>query len=164
MWESTWAAPLRAFLQPFHVLSGDRRTTQTLEAIVQGLLTAGTTVCSQIATHAPLLGARPHAERRVRRFVRGATLTRSPDLDPPHRSATLRAHTLAALQSRALPELWVIVDGSDLRKPYATALPHLTKVRALDGDLVPGYCTRNILAITPDYRGILYQHVYSPQA
>ena len=161
MWDATWAAPLLAFLQPFHALSGDQRTTQTFDAIVQGLLTAGTTVCSQIANHAPALAACRSADRRVRRFARGETLTRSPDLDPAHLIATLRAHTLAVLQQHAPRELWVILDGSDLRKPYATALPHLTKVRALDGDLVPGYCTLNIIASIPGYRGILYQHVYS---
>lgn len=162
MWDTTWSPPLRAFLHPFHALSGDQRTSQTFDALVQGLLTAGTTVCSQIANHAPGLAARPHADRRVRRFVRRETLTRSPALDPPHLIATLRARTLAVLQQHAPREVWVILDGSDLRKPYATALPHLTKVRALDGTFVPGYCTINIIASIPGYRGILYQHVYSP--
>ena len=161
MWEATWSDPLAAFLTPFHPLMRDRRTRTTFEAIVRGLLTAGTTICAQIAAHTPLLAHARHGERRVRRFVRGESTTASPDLTPAQLTATLRARTLATLRERTPDEVWVILDGSELRKPYARALPHLDKVTALDGTLVPGYWTLNVLAVIPGYRGILYQHTYS---
>jgi hypothetical protein len=51
--------------------------------------------------------------------------------------ARLRDQTLTAL--RAAPaEVWVILDGSELRKPYAKELPYLQKVSALPGGGVPG--------------------------
>src|SRR5919206_207693 len=59
--------------------------------------------------------------------------------------------------------LWLIADGSDLRKPYAHALPHLMRVKALDGQLVNGYRTLTVLGITPKQRGILYHRLLSSQ-
>ncbi len=62
-------------------------------------------------------------------------------------------------------ELWVVADCSDLRKPYASELPYLMQVPALDGKgLVPGYRTLNVLGITPGRRGILYHRLFSSQA
>jgi hypothetical protein len=52
--------------------------------------------------------------------------------------------------------VWLILDESDLRKPYAQQLPDLMKVRALDGHLVPGYRTLTVLGLTPGRRGSLY--------
>lgn len=160
MWQPPWTSPLTEYLAMFQPLIGDARTGTTLTAIVQGVLAAGTTVCSQIAAHAPAL-AGPAGEQRVRRFVKGTATTRSPNLDPEHLLERLREHTLARLQAAAPAEVWVICDGSELRKPYARTLPHLQKVPALDGRLVPGYQTLTVLAVTPGYRGILYQHLFS---
>src|SRR6266481_5658554 len=62
-------------------------------------------------------------------------------------------------------ELWLVADCSDLRKPYATEMPYLMQVPALDGKgLVPGYRTLNVLGITPGRRGILYHRLLSSQA
>jgi hypothetical protein len=44
--------------------------------------------------------------------------------------------------------LEVIHDGSDIRKPYSKVLPHLTSVKALDGDWVNGYNSFNSVAIS----------------
>src|SRR6476661_932884 len=161
MWEPTWADPLTSFLTPFQSLIHDRRTADTFAAVVTGILTAGTTVCAQIAAHSPLFAASPAGEERVRRFVHGTSTTRSPDLDPDHLTTRLREQTLAALRAAAPSEVWVILDGSELRKPYAKELPYLQKVPALDGGLVPGYATMNVIAVIPGYRGILYQRVFS---
>src|SRR5690348_7078451 len=109
MWEATWSDPLSAFLTPFHPLLGDRRTRTTFEAIVRGILTAGTTICAQIAAHTPLLAQTRHGERRVRRFVRGESTTASPHLDPAHLTATLRERTITTLRQRAPREVWVIL-------------------------------------------------------
>src|SRR6266568_5447080 len=49
-------------------------------------------------------------------------------------------------------ELWLIADGSDLRKPYAQEMPALMQVRDLEGHLVPGYRTLNVLGVTPGRR------------
>jgi hypothetical protein len=161
MWEPRWADPLTTFLTPFQPLIQDRRTARTFSAVVTGLLTAGTTVCAQIATHSPLLAASPAGEERVRRFVQGTSTTRSPALDPEHLTARLRDQTLTALRAAAPAEVWVILDGSELRKPYAKELPYLQKVPALTGGVVPGYATVNVIAVIPGYRGILYQRLFS---
>lgn len=52
---------------------------------------------------------------------------------------------------------------SDLRKPYAREMPALMRVKALDGELVPGYRTLNVVGITPARRGILYHRLFSSQ-
>ncbi|HCF28172.1 MAG TPA: hypothetical protein DEV81_13445 [Cyanobacteria bacterium UBA11049] len=62
----------------------------------------------------------------------------------------INAHTLKEslehLQVKA--NLEVIHDGSDIRKPYSKALPHLTSVKALNGDWVHGYNTFNSIVIS----------------
>ena len=61
-------------------------------------------------------------------------------------------------------ELWLIADSSDLRKPYAEAMPYLMQVRDLDEQLVPGYRTLNVIGLTPGRRGLLYHRLLSSQA
>ena len=61
-------------------------------------------------------------------------------------------------------EVWLIADPSDLRKPYAQEMPDLMEVKALDGKLVPGYRTLNVLGLTPGRRGILYHRLFSSVA
>jgi hypothetical protein len=62
----------------------------------------------------------------------------------------INAHT----QERSLANLLVknsldvLHDGSDIRKPYSKALPHLTSVKALDGHWVNGYNSFNSVAIS----------------
>ncbi len=59
--------------------------------------------------------------------------------------AKLCAHGAAQLQDE--PHVWVVFDGSDVRKPHA---------RRLEGSgTVPGYATRNVLGIGRERRGIL---------
>ena len=41
----------------------------------------------------------------------------------------------------------VIHDGSDIRKPYSKLLPHLTKVKSLEKQMVNGYNTFNSIVI-----------------
>jgi|YNPNPStandDraft_1061719.scaffolds.fasta_scaffold81279_1 hypothetical protein len=86
--------------------------------------------------------------------------------DPPGQRAKHQAlaivHLTAKLRERAiahLADLWVILDGSPLCKPYAQDMPALIP----QGKLVPGYSTLTALGITPTRRGILYQRVYSSQ-
>jgi hypothetical protein len=44
-------------------------------------------------------------------------------------------------------ELLVLHDGSDIRKPYATDLESIGKVRALNGDIINGYHSFNTVAV-----------------
>ncbi|MFN4146020.1 MAG: hypothetical protein ACK4GN_09370, partial [Runella sp.] len=41
----------------------------------------------------------------------------------------------------------VIHDGSDIRKPYSKALPHLAKVKSLEKQTINGYNTFNTVVI-----------------
>ena len=44
-------------------------------------------------------------------------------------------------------ELLILHDGSDIRKPYATDLESIGKVRALNGDIINGYHSFNSVAV-----------------
>ena len=43
-------------------------------------------------------------------------------------------------------------------------MPYLMQVPDLEGNLVPGYHTINVLGVTPGRRGLLYHHLFSSQA
>jgi hypothetical protein len=64
-------------------------------------------------------------------------------VDAEHVTAQLREVAVEQLAQASEDELWLIADGSDLRKPYAEAMPALMQVRDLEGDLVPGYRTQS---------------------
>lgn len=75
----------------------------------------------------------------------------------------LQAHGVARLQGAA--SIWVIFDGSDLRKPYAETMEHLQAVHSLEGSLVNGYPTLNAIGLGPEgQRGLLYHHLFSSAA
>jgi hypothetical protein len=58
--------------------------------------------------------------------------------------------TTRAIQSLSKEnEVILIHDPSDIRKPYAEKMDNLGKVRMLNGDIVNGYSSHNIVAITP---------------
>jgi hypothetical protein len=68
-------------------------------------------------------------------------------------------------QLRAERRLWVIVDGSDLRKPHAAEMAYLQRVKRLHGEgTVPGYPTLNVIGLGQERRGLLYHHLYSSGA
>jgi hypothetical protein len=95
-------------------------------------------------------------------MLRGETTKRSA-LDPETLTATLQAHGVARLQGE--DAIWVVLDGSDLRKPYATAMAGLQRVKRLaGGGTVPGYCTLNAIGIGPAKRGLLYHRLFSSSA
>jgi len=163
--EIAWEASLSEYLQTFRPLIGDRRTANTFAAVVYGILAAGSTICQRIAHHSPELAANSRGAQRVIRMVTGASTMRS-QLDAPHLTAQLRERAVEHLTGEALRrgELWLILDGSELRKPYAREMEHLQKVRALDGGLVNGYRTLTVLGVTPERRGVLYQQLFSSRA
>lgn len=89
--------------------------------------------------------------------------TRRSDLDPDRIVATLRAAGVHQLQDA--DHVWVVFDGSDLRKPHAQAMEHLQRVRRLTGSgTVPGYATLTALGMAAGKRGLLYHRLYSSRA
>jgi hypothetical protein len=69
--------------------------------------------------------------------------TKRSQVDAEHLTAQLREVAVEQLAQAPEDELWLIADGSDLRKPYAQEMPALMQVRDLEGHLVPGYRTRS---------------------
>ena len=67
---------------------------------------------------------------------------------PEQINAATRQASLAHLQAKK--SLEVIYDGSDIRKPYSQALPHLTSVRSLSKsrEWIKGYNTFNSVVIS----------------
>jgi hypothetical protein len=163
-WELDWNDPFTQYLMPFDHLVGDRRTWTTLTETVRGIIGAGSLICQRIAVQSPLLSQVKKGAQRIIRMATGETTKRSPNLDADHLTAQLRSTAIAHLSETPSDELWLIADGSDLRKPYAKAMPSLMKVRALDKSLVPGYRTLTVLGVTPQHRGVLYHRLFSSQA
>jgi hypothetical protein len=92
--------------------------------------------------------------------VQGETRKRS-DLSERRLTEALRAAGAARLAESG--EVWVVLDSSDLRKPYAEQMEALMQVRDLDGKIVPGYRVLNALGIAPGARGLLYHRLFSSQ-
>lgn len=163
-WNATWNDPLRAYLAPYHNLIGDKRTRTTFDETIRGIMGAGSLICQQIAVHAPMLATAKKGAQRVIRLASGESTQRL-DLDAAHLTQQLREVAVVYLGQAPEEELWKVSDCSNLRKPYATEMPYLMPVPALDGKgLVPGYRTLNVVGITPGRRGILYHRLFSSQA
>lgn len=95
-------------------------------------------------------------------MMRGETTKRSA-LDPEHVTGVLRAQGVAALQAE--PELTLVLDGMELRRPEAAAQAHLMRVKALDGHWVNGYRSFNVLGLGEgNARGLLYHQLFSSSA
>jgi hypothetical protein len=87
--------------------------------------------------------------------------TKRSQIDAASVTAALCKRGIAHLSGADTDELWLIADGSDLRKPHAREMPDLMLVKDLDGSLVPGYRTLNVVGITPARRGVLYHRLFS---
>ena len=96
-------------------------------------------------------------------MLRGETTARS-ELDPERLAAKLQAHGAERLRAEA--RVWVVLDGSDLRKPHAETMQHLQRVNRLEGGgTVNGYRTLNAVGIgTGGRRGLLYHRLFSSHA
>lgn len=157
------SGPLREYLGHFDGLIGDKRTGQTFSEVVGGIINAGSLVCQQIAAHSPVLSAVKDGAQRVIRLAKGESTKRSA-IDAEHLVEALCKRGVEQLSKSETKELWLIADPSDLRKPYANEMPDLMQVKSLDGRLVPGYRTLNVLGVTPGRRGILYHRLFSSVA
>ena len=160
--ESAQEMLLPAYMASFDHLIGDRRTKVTFGETVKGIIGAGSLVCQQIAASSAVLSAATEGGQRVSRLARGESTKRSP-IDAETLTAALRERGVAHLAGAQARELWVIPDLSELRKPYAREMPDLMQVLALDGKLVPGYRTLNVLGIVPLQRAVLYHRLFSSQ-
>jgi hypothetical protein len=95
-------------------------------------------------------------------MARGETTRRS-TLDADHLVARLQARGVEQL--RGEDAIWVLLDGSDLRKPHAQTMEALQRVRPLKGaGTVPGYRTLNAIGVGRRRRGLLYHRLFSSRA
>jgi hypothetical protein len=95
-------------------------------------------------------------------MLHGETTMRS-TLDPDAIMERLQARAIEQLREE--PAIWVLLDGSDLRKPHAQAMEHLQRVKRLGGEgTVPGYRTLNALGVGRHRRGLLYHRLFSSTA
>jgi len=156
---------LEEYIDEFTTLFGDRRSRATFAAILSGILAAGSLVCSRIAAVAPLLSKVCDGAQRVLRFASGESTRRS-----EVQGASLAQRLVGSLAQRGVAslgqtsggtEIWLVLDGSDLRKPHAREMADLMKVRSLQGTMVNGYRTLNVLAVTPQHRALLYHRLFS---
>jgi len=79
----------------------------------------------------------------------------------------LREELLGLGRRRVHKDTLVVVDISDIRKPYAAKMEHLARVRdGSTGELVDGYWTLNVVACEQGESRIvpLYQKLYSAKA
>jgi Transposase DDE domain len=151
---------LPGYLASFEGLIGDKRTGVTFRETVKGIIGAGSLVCQRIAASSATLSEAKEGGQRVSRMARGESTKRS-QIDAASVTAAMRERGIAHLGEAETDEVWLIADGSDLRKPYAREMPDLMRVRDLDGNLVFGYRTLNVVGITPSRRGVLYHRMFS---
>lgn len=92
-------------------------------------------------------------------MANGETTQRSA-LDAASVTRMLRAQAVATLSDET--ELTLVLDGMELRREGAESQEHLMRVKALDGGLVNGYRSLNVLGLGEDEaRGLLYHRLFS---
>ena len=158
--EVNQAGLLRGYLASFDGLIGDKRTGVTFRETVKGIIVAGSLVCQRIAASSAILSVAKEGGQRVSRMATGESTKRS-QIDAESVTAKLRERGVAHLSEADTDELWLLADGSDLRKPYAREMPDLMLVRSLDGELMRGYRTLNVVGLTPSRRAVLYHRLFS---
>jgi hypothetical protein len=160
-WRATWEDPFAQYVWHFRELIGDRRTWVTFGAVLRGIIISGSLVCKRIAAHSVVLAkVAKDGGQRVIRLATGESTRRS-QLSAEDVIEKLCSRGVSQLSQSETNDLWLIGDGCDLRKPYAREMPALMKVRDLDGKLVRGYRTLNVLGVSPQRRGILYHRLFS---
>ena len=73
-------------------------------------------------------------------------------LDDELVNEALTAEAIRSLSNES--SIYLIHDPSDIRKPYSTKAEKLGKVRDLKNNIINGYSTYNIIAITPDSKSV----------
>lgn len=156
----TSTSKLTTYASSYRDLFGDQRLFDGFVGTLQGILGSQSLHISKIANASSLLTGR-HAERRVRRLVHGAN-----QRAPLAAEALMERLTKEGAKKLAWEdEVLLVLDESDLRKPFASSMENLDTVRSLDGELVPGFRTLNVLGIgASGHRAILYHHSFSATA
>ena len=89
--------------------------------------------------------------------------TKRSRLDADHLMQVLRERGAAEIMGAK--ELVLIMDGMELRREYAEEQEYLMRVKSLEGGLVNGYRSLNVLGLgEKEKRGMLYHRLYSSQA
>ena len=155
------ASSLAAFTAPYKSLLHDRRLCEGFDACVWGIIGSGSCKVSQIAASNPFTARTEHGERSLRRLLHG-------DNKQADVSAEALGRVLTEQGAKCLKgehEVLLVVDESDLRKPFASELEHLDTVRDLEGKPVAGFHTLSILGIgATGQRALLYQTSFSTNA
>ena len=92
------------------------------------------------------LSANKNEYKKVYRTISGDN--KMSVLDDELINDTLIAEAIQSLSNEA--NLYLIHDPSDIRKPHSTKAEKLGKVRDLKNNIINGYSTHNIIAITPN--------------
>src|SRR5947209_18993376 len=121
--QANWAGPLQGYLQRFDGLLGDARTRRTFQESIKGIMTAGTLICQRIATCSPLLSKAKDGAQRIIRLATGESTKRS-QMDAEQLTAQMRELAVEQLAQTPEDELWLVADGSALRKPSAEEIPY----------------------------------------
>jgi hypothetical protein len=74
------------------------------------------------------------------------------ELDDELVNDALTAEAIRSLSGES--SVYLIHDPSDIRKPYSTKAENLGKVRDLKNNIINGYSTYNIIAITPNSKNV----------
>jgi len=85
--------------------------------------------------------------------------TKRSRLDADQVTQVLREQGVASLRAEA--ELELVLDGMELRREGAHEQEYLMSVKALDGSLVNGYRSFNVLGMGREERGLLYHKLFS---
>jgi hypothetical protein len=85
--------------------------------------------------------------------------TQRSQLDADSVTQVLREQGVANLRDE--PELELVLDGMELRRPGAQVQEYLMSVKGLDGSLVNGYRSFNVLGMGRETRGLLYHQLFS---
>lgn len=85
--------------------------------------------------------------------------TKRSRLDADNVTAILREQGVANLRTEA--ELELVLDGMELRRPGSHEQEYLMSVKALDGSLVNGYRSFNVLGMGQEACGLLYHKLIS---
>ena len=149
---------LEAYAHGYKGLFEDKRLFQGFLGTLQGIVGSKSLKVNQIASHSSILGTSQHAERRVRRLVHNKNSRAK--LGAKELTKTLTMEGAKRLAGEH--EILLMMDESDLRKPFAKCIEHLDTVRSLEGTAVAGFHTLNVLAIGKSgVRSIVYHHSFS---
>lgn len=89
----------------------------------------------------------------------GEASTKRSQMDAEHVTEVLREEGVAQLLDEEA--LTLVLDGMELRREGSRQQEHLMRVKALDGRLVNGYRSFNVLGMGKKARGLLYHKLFS---